>query len=143
MDYQKFLHPVIVVTVLSLLLIGCGTPEIKVENKIEGKITQDGNPSVGIVVELAERESTSSPLQQTQTDVNGHFAFQDVSPGSYKIRVPVEINGEINCTFVKWFSFKAGELTTLDIEVPTNDPTWSGISILEDGSLDYSTICRE
>ena len=110
MNTIKRIHFYVSVSVLAMFVLAitaCGSAEV---DNIEGKLTQDGTPAVGIIVKLRAKEAAESVPQATQanlsqetkTDDNGHFAFQNVPPGRYVITIEVKEESQgMNCTYNK------------------------------------------
>lgn len=64
------------------------------ESSITGAVGNDGSPSQGsmlanVAVELydeAVTDPSAGPVAETRTEKNGYYTFEDLAPGSYKVR---------------------------------------------------------
>jgi hypothetical protein len=131
---------------LVLAVTACGAAQ---SDNIQGNLTQDNIPAVGIAVKLGTNETTEGKTetaptnftsQEVKTDDKGHFAFRNVPPGRYTITIVVkEESRNMNCVYIKYVTVKANERMTVDVEIPKRNPPGMGIS--PSGDLEYSIIC--
>jgi hypothetical protein len=93
--------------------------------QITGKVTSDGKPSPGApvflwpVAESARRSLSGAP--QTLTDTEGHFRFDSLPPGDYRVLASFDVN-EIDADLIELSQARvihadASQTATLDLTV--------------------------
>lgn len=88
------------------------------ETNLRGKVVSNGLTALdGLRVELCGM-SGSGLLLRTDVGADGRFEFQNVSPGSYELKVTGPLGGEITRTMVSAPS-AMGEVT---VRLPEPDP---------------------
>jgi len=65
---------------------------------VGGRVMKDGKPVANNKVTLVRTVSgKDSGSNDTQTDTNGQFAFNDVTPGTYYVIVGLVLEGRVQC----------------------------------------------
>ncbi len=99
MNGSKLLQQMFGLTLVVLLLVGCGGAPAGSTPTVAGKIERDGQPVIDsevtlvLVVETGDGES-----QSTQTNTKGEFVFEDVVPGTYYLVAAAELEGHAQCS---------------------------------------------
>lgn len=105
MNTDSFWRGILVILVVSLLLVGCGSTT-KIQGRVYRNDTDEPNVEAHIMLYDAALSldglSESQPVMETQTDSAGRYTFGDVKAGSY--RVLISLTGKdptlATCTMV-------------------------------------------
>lgn len=116
MKRYKLLPLIISLTLVVLFLSACGAST----GKVEGIVTSSAKGRIANAkVVLESKNGDPNLVQETRTDAEGRFAFEEVAPGDYYIKLMEEVNlGQCTVTnFAEAIEVKAGERTTKAIEL--------------------------
>jgi len=86
---------------------------------IEGLVTLRNEAVADVDVYLTNANNdTSATFRETVTDKTGHFRFNAVPAGFYKVVIGTTLPGGTECTFFKVVTVEGSETVTKDIELP-------------------------
>ncbi len=130
---MKIIYPIFLLLVIAFVSVPLFSFSQSNETSILGKVTDSSSrqPLENATVSLLAA-GNKKPLKGTVTDSTGHFHFDDIRPGNYKLLVefvgykPAPMNVTV----------KKGQAVTLDrISLKANSSTLQGITIVAQGKL--------